>query len=167
MEGIQVRIFPFSGEKKDWERWSTTFLAKARLRGYRGLLVGTEIAPNKSSKEYEGFIIRNDIAYAEVLIACECDTCFGIINSSRSEQMPDGDARLAWLNLISKFEHKTKTSLIQLKKQFLENKLNHPDQDPDQWIQSLEGMQKNLRILAHQISSSIFSKIYQKNTKTR
>jgi hypothetical protein len=99
MEGIQLRISPFSGEKKDWERWSTTFLAKAGLRGYRGILVGTEIVPNKSSKDYEGFIIRNDIANAEVLIACECDTCFGIINSSRGEQMPGGDARLAWINL--------------------------------------------------------------------
>jgi hypothetical protein len=118
MEGIQVRISPFSGEKKDWESWSTTFLAKTRLRGYSGLLVGTEIAPNKSSKEYEGFILRNDIAYAEVLIACEFDTCFGIINSSRSEQMPDGDARLAWINLTSKFEPKTKASLIQLKDSF-------------------------------------------------
>jgi hypothetical protein len=114
MEGIQVRISPFSVEKKDWERWSMTFLAKARLIEYRGLLVGTEIAPNKSSKEYDGFIIRNDIAYAEVLIACECDTCFGINNSSRSEKMPDGDARLAWMNLTSKFEPNTKLSLIQL-----------------------------------------------------
>jgi hypothetical protein len=129
-----VRSSPFSGEKKDQERYSITFLAKTRQRGYRGLIVGTKIAPNKSSKEYEGFIIRNDVAYSEVLIACECDTCFGIINSSRSEFLPDGDARLALLNLTSKFEPKTKTSLIQIRTQFLENRLNDPDQDPDQWI---------------------------------
>ena len=96
MESIQVKISPFSGERKDWERWSTTFLAKARLRGYRGLLVGVEIAPNKGTKDYEVFIQKNDVAFAETLIVCECDTCFGIINSSRSEQLPDGDAKLAW-----------------------------------------------------------------------
>jgi hypothetical protein len=83
-------------------------LAKARLRGYRELLVGTEIAPNKSSKGYEGFIIKNDKAYAEVLIACECDTCFGIINSSRSELMPDGDARLSWLKLHQSLSQRQK-----------------------------------------------------------
>jgi hypothetical protein len=96
------------------------------------LLVGTEIALNKRSKEYEGFILRNDMAYAEVLIACECDTCFGIINSSRSKFMPDGDARLVWLNLMSKLEPKTKASVIQVKRQFLENRLSDPDQDQDQ-----------------------------------
>jgi hypothetical protein len=152
MKGTQVRISLFSGENKDWERWSTTFLAKARLRGYRGLFVGTKLASNKSSKEYEGFIIRNDIEYVKVFIACECDTCFGIINSSRNEQTPDGDARLAWLSLTSKFEPNTKASLIQLKRQFLDNWLNDPDQEPDQLIQSLVGMQRKLHILGHQVS---------------
>jgi hypothetical protein len=66
--------------------------------------------------------------------------------------MPDGDARLAWINLTSKFEPKTKASLIQLKRQFLENRLNNIDQDPDQWIQSLEGMQRKLQILGHQVT---------------
>jgi hypothetical protein len=111
MEGVQVIISPFSGEKTHWERWSTKFLSKARLRGYRELLVGTKIAPKKSSKEYECFIIRNDVAYAEVLIERECDACIGIINSSRSELMHDGDARLTWLNLTSKFEPKIKACL--------------------------------------------------------
>jgi hypothetical protein len=118
MEEIQVRISPFSGEKKDLERCSTMFLFKARLRGYRGLLVGTKISPSKSSKEYEGLIIRNGMAYAEVLIACECNKFFGIIDSSRRKLMPDGDSKLAWINLTSKFEPKTKASLIQLKRQF-------------------------------------------------
>jgi hypothetical protein len=152
MESVQVKITPFSGEKKDWERWSTTFLAKARLRGYRNLIIGVEIPPNKGSKDYENYVLKNDVAYAEILIACECEICFGIINSSRSETLPDGDAKLAWDNLIAKFEPRTKSSLIQLKKQFLDNKLRDLNQDPDQWIQSLESMQRKLQILGHKIS---------------
>jgi hypothetical protein len=30
--------------------------------------------------------------------------------------------------------------------------LNDPDQDPDQWIQSLEGIQRKLQIISHQVS---------------
>jgi hypothetical protein len=152
MESVQVKITPFSGEKKDWECWSTIFLAKARLRGYRNVTLGVEIPPNKGSKDFESYVLRNDIAYAEILIACKCDICFGVINSSRSEILLDGDAKLAWDNLITKFEPRTKSSLIQLKKQFLENKLKDSTQDPDQWIQSLEGIQRKLQILGHKIS---------------
>jgi hypothetical protein len=92
------------------------------------------------------------VAYAEVLIACKFDTCFGIINSSRNELMPDEDARLAWMNLTSIFDPKTKAILIQLKRQFLDIRLNDIGLDPDQWIQSLEGMQRKLRILGHQVT---------------
>jgi hypothetical protein len=42
----------------------------ARLGGYTGLLVGPAMSSTKSSKEYEGVIIRNDVAYSEVLIDC-------------------------------------------------------------------------------------------------
>ena len=60
------------------------FLAKERLRA---MLMGAEIAPMKGSKDYDSFLIKNDIAYAERLIACKCDICFGVVNSSHSELM--------------------------------------------------------------------------------
>ena len=87
------------------------------------------------------------MAYAELLIACEENVCFGIVNSSRSEQLPEGDARLAWSNLVSKFEPNTKANLIQMKKEFVQNTLSSISQDPDQWIQSLEIMRRRLQIL--------------------
>jgi hypothetical protein len=111
-----VKITPFSGENNEQERCSTTFLAKARLRWYRNVILGDEIPANKGSKYFENYVLRNDISYAEILIACECEVFFGIINSNRSEILPDGDANLAWDNLIAKFEPRTKSSLIQLKK---------------------------------------------------
>jgi len=149
---VQVKISPFSGDKKDWERWSVTFLAKSRLRGYRELLVGIEIVPTKGGKDFEAFLIKNDVAYAELLIACECNVCFGIVNSSRSKQLPEGDARLAWMNLTAKFEPTTKGNLIQMKRDFIENKLSSISQDPDQWIQSLEIMRRKLQILGHNVT---------------
>jgi hypothetical protein len=67
MESVQVKINPFSGEKKDWERWSTTFLAKARLRDYRNVILGVEIPP-QGIKRFKSYVLRNDIAYAKILI---------------------------------------------------------------------------------------------------
>ena len=116
------------------------------------MLVGVEIEQSKGSKENEVFIQKNDVPYAEILIACECAICFGIINSSRSEQLPDGDAKLAWDNLVSKFEPRTKASLIQLKRKFVDKKMVSSTQDPDQWIQCLEGMQRKLQLMGHEVS---------------
>jgi len=46
--------------------------------------------------------------------------------------MPEGDAGLAWKNLVSKFEPTTKASLIKLKKQFNNCRLENASKDPDQ-----------------------------------
>jgi hypothetical protein len=100
---VQVKISPFSGQKKDWERWSITFLAKSRLRGHKDVLMGIEIVPTKGGKNFDAFLIKNDVAYAELLIACEDNLCFEMVHSSRSEQLPEGDANLGWWNLMSKF----------------------------------------------------------------
>jgi hypothetical protein len=75
---VQMKITGFSGDRKNWERWNVTFLAKARLRGYRNLLVGLEVAPSKGTKGHEEFMVKNDIAYAELLISSKCDICLGI-----------------------------------------------------------------------------------------
>jgi hypothetical protein len=95
---MQLKIQGFSGEKKDWERWSITFLAKSRLRGYRELLVGLEVVPTKGAKGYDKFMQKNDFAFVELLFSNKNDVCLGLVDSSRSELMPEGDARLAFLD---------------------------------------------------------------------
>jgi hypothetical protein len=70
-------------------------------------------------------------AYAKLLIACEDNLCFEMVYSSRSEQLPEGDAHMAWSNLMSKFEPKTKANLIQMKREFVQNVLPSATHDPD------------------------------------
>ncbi len=125
-----MKISGFSGERKDWERWNVTFLAKARLRGYRNLIAGIEVAPAKGTKGHDEFMQRNDFAYAELLISCECDVCLGLVHTSRSEDMPEGDARLAWSNLVSKFAPVTKSNLIKTKKEFVDFKVGRCFSEP-------------------------------------
>jgi len=40
---FKIKMTSFSGNQKEWERWSKTFLAKAKLRGYREVLLGYEV----------------------------------------------------------------------------------------------------------------------------
>jgi hypothetical protein len=112
-------------------------LAKSKLRGYRELLMGLVIASSKGAKGHEEFMLRNDIAFAEPMIASGYDICLGIVNSSSSEDMPECDACFAWKNLVAKFEPVTKANLIKMKCKFSESRLDS-GQDPDQWIQTDE-----------------------------
>jgi hypothetical protein len=111
-----------------------------------------EAVPEKSSKGYDKFIFKNYIAYAELLIICDCDICLGIVNTSNSNLMPEGDTKLSWKNLLAKFELNTKANLIKLKEEFTESKLKDLSDIPDQWIQNLDILRRKLEILGHRIS---------------
>ena len=41
-----IKVLNFEGKESEWERWSETFVALARARGFAGILLGTEQAPN-------------------------------------------------------------------------------------------------------------------------
>jgi hypothetical protein len=62
--------------------------------------------------------------------------CLGLVITSKSEELPEGDANLAWTNLVSKFAPLTKYNLIKTKKEFIDFKLDDVSQDSDEWIQA-------------------------------
>ena len=41
-----IKVLKFEGKESEWERWSEKFVALARARGFAGILLGTEQAPN-------------------------------------------------------------------------------------------------------------------------
>jgi hypothetical protein len=104
---VQLKIVGFSGSKKDWDRWSITFMANT-LFGYRILLVGIDKMSSKGTKGHKEFMMRNDFAFAELLISCECNICLGLVNTSRLDEMPERDAHLAWSKLVDKYTPTTK-----------------------------------------------------------
>ena len=85
----------------------------------------------------------NDLAHAELLISCESDFCFGIVEHSRREMYPEGDAALSWMNLVEKYEPKTKSNLIKLKKEFMECGLEDPTKEPEEWLMTLENLRQS------------------------
>ena len=48
MSSKEARLIKFSGKKEDWRQWKIHHLAVASTRGYRGILDGTMIIPERS-----------------------------------------------------------------------------------------------------------------------
>ena len=41
-----IKVLKFTGKESEWDHWSEKFVALARARGFAGILLGTEQAPN-------------------------------------------------------------------------------------------------------------------------
>ncbi len=87
----------------------------------------------------------NMSAYNELLLSMKDDVSFGLVDESTSSTCPEGDARLAWTKLESKFESQTSVSRVKLMNQFTSNRLRKMSQDPDVWISELELIRTRLK----------------------
>ena len=137
-----IRIITFSGKKSDWRQWSRKFLAVAHRRGFRGYLNGSEKISSSSSDDEKKLHMS---AYNELLLSMKDDVSFGLVDESTSTTCPEGDARLAWTKLESKFESQTSASRVKLMNQFTSNRLRKISQDPDVWISELELIRTRLK----------------------
>ena len=63
---------------------------------------------------------------------------FGIVEKSVTKDLPNGDATLAWKSLKRRFDPKTKSNKLKLKKQFTNSNLADWKKDPADWIMELE-----------------------------
>ncbi len=82
-----------------------------------------------------------------MILSCQEDITFGIVDESISTNLLDGDARLAWKNLKDKFEPSTGATKVQLKQEFHQLKLSSVEEDPDTWITQLELKRRRLKNL--------------------
>jgi len=139
-----IRIIPFSGKEEDWNRWSKTFLATATAKGNREV-----IKPETPTTKADD--AKNVQVYNDLVLSCQDDITFGIVDESVSTDFPDGDARLAWAKLQEKFEPKTGAAKVQLKKEFHQCKLTSVDEDPEVWITDLELKRRRLKVLGTEI----------------
>ena len=126
-----IRVLAFSGQEEDWNKWSKTFLATSTVKGYREALKPTK--PQVDAVED-----KNVRAYSNLLLSCEDDVIFGIIEESISNKFPEGDARVAWKALCDKLEPQTGAAKVQLKHQFQTSTHSDWTEDPETWINSLE-----------------------------
>ena len=149
----KIKSSAFNGKPEDWNKWSKKFVARAGLMGYKSVLLGVNKRhTDKGSKHYDDFCKNNDMAYADLLMACDDDVCFDLVENSRTEELPDGDSTLTWVELRAKFEPSTTMSLIALKKEFTLCCLTDSSLEPDIWIRELERIRRRLASLGHLIS---------------
>jgi len=160
-------VIEFSGKKSDWKSWSVKFLARGNRRGYKKLLVGegktvgvdkvptqTEFEAAEHGSSVQDEAVKklgklNVLAYEDILLSIDTKTAagkvaFNLVNTCYSEDFPEGNCRLAWDRLCSKFEPNTAPSLLKLRKIFANSKLDSADKDPDVWITNLEALRQRM-----------------------
>jgi len=114
-----IRVIPFSGNKRDWPIWSEKFLARGDVKGYKDILLGKVIVPTDSAfndmpsgtEKTKAKTLRklNKDAFIDLLLSITADTetgriAFQIVKGSKTKELSDEDARVAWRKLNSKFE---------------------------------------------------------------
>jgi hypothetical protein len=139
----------FYGKAEHWYKRSKTFLCRAALRGYKKIILSKEGDDLERTKNE--WKILNDLAYAGLMIVCQDDMCFGIIDGSRSTMFPDGDAALAWKRLNEKFEPRNLSNMMTIKKEFSQCSLKR-QRDPEDWINQLLLMNRRLEGMGYKMS---------------
>ena len=149
-----IRVIPFDGKKEHWHMWSKKFLAKAIVKKYKQVLLG-EVTPPPSSEVLnlttdEGkakmkIKNANELAYNDLLLSCTDEVTFGYVDEACTDDLPDGDAALAWKNLLNKFEPTTAADKVSLLKEFADSKLDDVESDPDTWYNELATLRQQLK----------------------
>ena len=61
--------------------------------------------------------------YNELILAMQGTLAFEVVEDSTINELPDGDAHLAWMNLKKKYEPNTSQTLIGFNREFTSSKL--------------------------------------------
>jgi hypothetical protein len=101
------KISKFNGKPENWSKWSKTFLAKASLRGYKRIILNQEpYLAEDDMKSWQKLKIQNDLGYVELLLSCQDNVCFNIIDNAKSVKFPEGNLYLSWHMLEQRFDPK-------------------------------------------------------------
>ena len=63
---------------------------------------------------------------------------FSLVDTAKTENLPDGGAALAWKNLLTRYEPNQYGILLNLKKDFMTKSLEECEQNPDTLYLELE-----------------------------
>ena len=149
-----IKVLKFEGKESEWERWSEKFVALARARGFAGILLGTEQAPNADEdidrKKTDGSYELTDVerkekkrlrqangnAYINLQLSCE-DLPYDLVSLAKTEELPDGCARDAWERLTSEYDLTEGEYKITLLTMFQQNQLEDVRTNITVWLTSL------------------------------
>jgi len=134
-------------------------MARAVLKGYKGILDGTTPAPKQSevlstTTDKEKIALRkaNLLAYSKLLMSMEEEVAFCEVETAGTTDLPKGSAQKAWDNLKAKYEANTGASYMMVKREFQASKLEPHDRNPEEWIAELERLRGRLADMGHPVS---------------
>ena len=150
---MSIKLLLFT-HKKDWVQWSELFLARAKRKGYKHLLVDKDVKipkasdPAPISEEDKKISDLNEDAYGDLISAMDLKkeggkVAFNVIKGTKNQEYPNGNVQAAWKALEDKYNPKTAPSLSKVHKEFYGAKLKR-NKDPDVWITYLEDLRTQL-----------------------
>ena len=109
--------------------------------------------PVNSTELREALRIRkaNEKAY-DLLLSFSDVVNFGLVDDATTMDLPNGDASLAWANLVNKHGPKPTSNKVQLKLEFNSSRLSDVKKDPEVWISGLEVIRQKLKNMNYIIS---------------
>ena len=161
-----IKVLKFEEKENEWDRWSEKFIALARARGFAGILLGTEQAPNADEdidrkkadgsyeltdaerKEKKRLRQANGNAYINLQLSCE-DLPYALVSLAKTEELPDGCARDAWERLTSEYDLTEGEDKITLLTVFQQNQLEDVRTNITVWLTSLAMQVNKLKKLHH------------------
>ena len=147
---------PFSGKKEAWTMWSRKFVTRAMTKKYKDVLLGTTAVPKhdevidvQSAQGRAKVKAReaNEKAYNDLMLSCDDEVSFGIIDAAQTSDLPDGDAAKAWKGLLAKYEPSTAAEKVRLDREFTKSALTKSTDDPDAWLTDLERKRQRMKTL--------------------
>ena len=161
-----IKVLKFEGKESEWERWSEKYVALARARGFAGILLGTEQAPNADEeidrkktdgsyelteaerKEKKRLRQANGNAYINLQLSCE-ELPYDLVSLAKTEELPDGCARDAWERLTSEYDLTEGEDKITLLTMFQQNQLEDVRTNITVWLTSMAIQVNKLKKLNH------------------
>jgi len=165
-----IRVISFSSEQADWSYWEEKFLARAKRKGYKGVLLGTVAIPKDADtidesttagKESKKAKDMNELAYEELILSIDTTNsqgkvAFQLVKSCKTTDYANEDSKLAWKRLKDKYAPKVAPKKMELKSEFQRSCLKNVGDDLDEWITNLEGIRSKLKDMGSDISDEDF-----------
>ena len=154
-----IKVVTFDGKKSSWPAWEEKFLARAKRRGYKDLLLRrVDLGPTNAEvpadvpaeKRAEVLRLRdlNEIAYADLILAVDTTkptgrVVFNMIKGTKTPSYLDWNAQEAWASLKRKFQPNTAPTKSKLHNVFYKTTMKK-GADPMNFITYLEDIRPKL-----------------------
>ena len=161
-----IKPLKFTGKESEWDHWSEKFVALTRARGFAGILLGTEQAPNPNEeigrkksdgsyeltdaerKEKKRLRQANGNGYINLQLSCE-ELPYDLVSLAKTEELPEGCTRDKWERLTSEYDLTEGEDKITLLSMFQQNLLEDVRTNITVWLTSMAIQVNKLKKLNH------------------